>query len=242
MPPYARTLSRAALPALAILASATTGAAAQAQDDPTTIATDGVAAAAAPLDAAATTPAPASLPKSGRLARITERQLTVTGGAVTVRGRATTVPVHVELRAAGSDQVLDRADAQPGRRFRLEAAVAAGRRLRLDVRRTDGGTETANLPVGKVRRLRATTASWYGPGLFGNRTACGQTLTSGLRGVAHKTLPCGTKLTFRFRGRSTHAIVVDRGPFHAGREFDLTQATARAIGFNAVGRVWVASR
>lgn len=240
MPPYASTLTRAAIPALAMLASVTTVAAAQASEEPHTTAGPELAA---PAPVAVATPTlQASLPKSGRLARITQRHLTVTsGGPVIVRGRSTTVPIHVELRAAGTDQVLDRADAQPGRRFRLEAPAAAGQQLRLDVRRTDGGPETANLAVGTVRKLRATTASWYGPGLFGNRTACGQTLTSGLRGVAHKTLPCGTKLTFRFRGRTTRAVVVDRGPFHAGREFDLTQATARAIGFHAVGRVWVSS-
>src|SRR4051794_8984745 len=39
--------------------------------------------------------------------------------------------------------------------------------------------------------------SWYGPGFYGHRTACGQTLTRGLIGVAHKTLPCGTKILFR---------------------------------------------
>ena len=39
--------------------------------------------------------------------------------------------------------------------------------------------------------------SWYGPGLYGNGTACGQKLTKGLVGVAHRTLPCGTKVEFR---------------------------------------------
>lgn len=239
MPPYASTLTRAAIPALAMLASVTTGAAAQAAAQPSTGTPE---LASTPLEVTAPAAPAASVPKSGRLVRVSERQLTVTGGGqVRVRGRATTVPVEVELRLAGGGRVLDRADVQPGRKFRLEARAAAGERLRLAVRRTDGGVETSDLAVGTVRKLRATTASWYGPGLFGNRTACGQTLTSGLRGVAHKSLPCGTKLTFRFRGRTTRAVVVDRGPFHAGREFDLTQATARAIGFQAVGRVWVAS-
>lgn len=244
MPRYASTLTRAAIPTLALLASATTaGAAAQAAAQPSpTPATPDLAVATTPLEVGTPATTPAAPPKSGRLVRITERRLTVTGGGqIRVRGRATTVPVHVELRVAGTDRVLDRAAVQPGRKFRLEAAARAGDHLRLVVRRTDGGVETSDLKVGTVRKLRATTASWYGPGLFGNRTACGQTLTSGLRGVAHKTLPCGTKLTFRFRGRTTRAVVVDRGPFHAGREFDLTQATARAIGFHAVGRVWVAS-
>lgn len=239
MPPYASTLSRAALPTLALLASVTTSASAQVPDSP---AQPTVAAESAAAPAATPPGPPAALPASGRLVRIVHRGLTVTGdGRVIIRGRTTTVPVHVELRVGATGRKIDEADAAPGRRFRLEGTASAGEKLRLIATRTDGGSERADLPVGTVRKLRATTASWYGPGLFGNRTACGQTLTPGLRGVAHKALPCGTKLTVRFRGRTTRATVVDRGPFHAGREFDLTQATARAIGFNAVGRVWVAS-
>jgi peptidoglycan hydrolase-like protein with peptidoglycan-binding domain len=36
------------------------------------------------------------------------------------------------------------------------------------------------------------TASYYGPGLWGNRMACGGVLRHGVRGVAHRSLPCGT--------------------------------------------------
>ena len=38
---------------------------------------------------------------------------------------------------------------------------------------------------------------WYGPGFYGKRTACGYALTQSIVGVAHRTLPCGTKVTFR---------------------------------------------
>jgi rare lipoprotein A len=72
-------------------------------------------------------------------------------------------------------------------------------------------------------------ASWYGPGFIGHRTACGQTLTDGLIGVAHKTLPCGTLITFRSGDRIVTAPVVDRGPYVAGRTFDLTAALCRAL-------------
>ncbi|MBJ7473012.1 MAG: hypothetical protein JHD16_17030 [Solirubrobacteraceae bacterium] len=237
MPPYASALSRAAIPTLALLASATTAAPAQSQT-PVPTSPPPVATAAAASGGVGI----ATVPKSGRLVRITERQLTVSGRVVVVRGRSTTVPIHAELRVGSTGRKVAEADASAGRRFRLQGTASPGERLRLIVTRTDGGVETADVPVGKVRKLRSTTASWYGPGLFGNRTACGQTLTSGLRGVAHKHLPCGTKLTVRYGGRSTHATVVDRGPFHAGREFDLTQATARAIGFHSVGRIWVSGR
>jgi Lytic transglycolase len=71
---------------------------------------------------------------------------------------------------------------------------------------------------------RSSPSSWYGPGLYGNGTACGQTLTKGLVGVAHKTLPCGTVVEFRnpTNGRVVAAQVVDRGPYVAGRTWDLT--------------------
>jgi rare lipoprotein A (peptidoglycan hydrolase) len=55
--------------------------------------------------------------------------------------------------------------------------------------------------------------------------------------VAHKTLPCGTKLTIRYKGRSVRARVIDRGPFVAGREFDLTWATKSRLRHPGMG--WV---
>ena len=57
-------------------------------------------------------------------------------------------------------------------------------------------------------------------------------------GVANKTLPCGTLVTLRYGGRTVRVPVVDRGPYVEGREFDLTEATKRALGFEGVGEVW----
>jgi hypothetical protein len=73
-------------------------------------------------------------------------------------------------------------------------------------------------------------ASYFGPGLFGNRTACGQTLTTALQGVGHRTLPCGTAVRLAYAGNEVTVPVVDRGPNVAGREFDLTYATKLALG------------
>jgi rare lipoprotein A (peptidoglycan hydrolase) len=56
-------------------------------------------------------------------------------------------------------------------------------------------------------------------------------------GVAHKTLPCGTKLRLRYGGRTVAVRVIDRGPFSGSREFDLTSATKQALGFPDVGTV-----
>lgn len=67
--------------------------------------------------------------------------------------------------------------------------------------------------------------SWYGPGFFGSGTACGQPYTKTLMGVAHRSLPCGTLVTFRNpeNGRQVTVPVVDRGPFVAGRQWDLSR-------------------
>jgi rare lipoprotein A (peptidoglycan hydrolase) len=80
-------------------------------------------------------------------------------------------------------------------------------------------------------------ASWYGPGLWGNKTACGQTLRPGTLGVAHKKLPCGTTVKFVYHGKSVVTQVIDRGPYVHGRAWDLTKAASDALGFEGVGRV-----
>lgn len=80
-------------------------------------------------------------------------------------------------------------------------------------------------------------ASWYGPGLYGNSTACGQTLRPSTLGVAHKTLPCGTTVKFVYRGHVLVTRVIDRGPYIAGRAWDLTEAAKDVLGFEGVGRV-----
>jgi Lytic transglycolase len=73
-------------------------------------------------------------------------------------------------------------------------------------------------------------ASWYGPGFYGNRTACGQTYTPEILGVAHRTLPCGTLVVLSYGARSVAVAVIDRGPYIAGRALDLSNATRQALG------------
>jgi hypothetical protein len=73
-------------------------------------------------------------------------------------------------------------------------------------------------------------ASWYGPGFYGNRTACGQTYSPEILGVAHLTLPCGTLLTLTYGSHSLTVAVIDRGPYIVGRTLDLSNATKLALG------------
>ena len=107
--------------------------------------------------------------------------------------------------------------------------------------------ESTKVPTrGKQPRLPAQTtpsegrwsrslASWYGPGLYGNRTACGLILRTSTQGVAHKSLACGTLITFSYRGRTITVPVIDRGPFTGSRVWDLTEASARALGLTSAG-------
>lgn len=90
----------------------------------------------------------------------------------------------------------------------------------------------------QVHSARAALASRYDE--YGGPLACSNgTLGYDQIGVANKSLPCGTKVTITYHGRTVVAKVIDRGPYVGNREFDLAGATARAIGFNGVGTIWV---
>lgn len=84
-------------------------------------------------------------------------------------------------------------------------------------------------------RWHRTEISYYGPGLWGGGLACGGTLQRGMRGTAHRTLPCGTWITVCYRPRPTvhfrcvRVRVIDRGPYIAGRDLDLTERSMRDL-------------
>jgi hypothetical protein len=84
---------------------------------------------------------------------------------------------------------------------------------------------------------RRAVASYYGPGLYGNGVACGGTLTPSTLGVASKTLPCGTRVRLRYHGHTVTVPVIDRGPYVAGRDYDLTEATRERLHFPGLGVV-----
>jgi rare lipoprotein A len=78
-----------------------------------------------------------------------------------------------------------------------------------------------------------STATWYD--LSGRRTACGVRLRHSTIGVAHRTLPCGTKVTLKYRGRYVRAKVIDRGPYSRGVRWDLTKRTADKLHLTSAG-------
>ena len=83
----------------------------------------------------------------------------------------------------------------------------------------------------------AETASWYGPGFHGRRTASGERFDQNAMTAAHRSLPFGTKVEVvnPRNGRSVIVRINDRGPFISGRDFDLSRGAAKRLGILARG-------
>jgi rare lipoprotein A len=96
------------------------------------------------------------------------------------------------------------------------------------------GTSTAP-SAGKVHR--SGIATWFGPGFYGRKTACGQTLTPGVVGVANRTLPCGTLVKVTYSAHSITLPVLDRGPYSHIADWDLTAGAAHALGISDTVRI-----
>jgi rare lipoprotein A (peptidoglycan hydrolase) len=130
---------------------------------------------------------------------------------------------------------IDRSRSNAAGRFVLRGRVRAAVSARARVRTSTGLKRS----LGRLNAFRHAQASWYGPGLYGNHLGCGGRLNAGTVGVANKSLPCGTRVTLRHRGRLVRVKVIDRGPYVGGREYDLTAATARKLRFSGAGAIQV---
>jgi rare lipoprotein A len=95
---------------------------------------------------------------------------------------------------------------------------------------TGSGNSSAPQPEGSYTALAGSS----GPAAFGRRTACGGVLHADTEGVSHPTLPCGARIFLTYKGIRVLTQVVDRGPYTAGRQFDLTDALARRVGLSGV--------
>lgn len=133
---------------------------------------------------------------------------------------------RTRVRSTGRFKVKWKADRMG--RISLRAVLAGSRGAR---------ASSSAAPRAKVTVYRAAKATWYGPGFFGRQTACGQTLSPETHGVAHKKLPCGTLVAVTYAGREIVVRVIDRGPFNGSYSWDLTQATADALGFSGAGEI-----
>ncbi|MCW2994910.1 MAG: hypothetical protein JWQ18_2405 [Conexibacter sp.] len=194
-----------------------------------------------PITAAAA-PAPVAKTASSLTVRSVRRTV-MAGKAIVVRGALRPAgagrAVSLQLAKGGGGWTTvdhDRTDGHGRYVLVWHSAKTGTKRVRVHF----GGTRTlssARHLAGTARFYRRALASWYGPGLYGGHLACGGTLTPGTLGVANKSLPCGTKVTLHYRGRTVRVPVVDRGPYVGAREFDLTAATRAKLHFASTGTV-----
>lgn len=220
-------------------------------------------AALAPIEISAATTPPLQAPAHTSLSDIRSELNVLEGHATSVTGRLTAAVIGAPTSTTaipGPRAVTARTAGLPRRAVTLQALGSHGWRTLASTRtkangrfrlrymssentselirlRFAGDTEDrgAHRRLGRLDVYRLAEASWYGGG---GELACGGELTSSTLGVANKTLPCGTEVTLRYDGRTVEVRVIDRGPYVAGREFDLTEATKQALGFGGVGEVW----
>ena len=147
-----------------------------------------------------------------------------------VRGTTMTIPVpdpaYRSDGALDSGSVLLDPDQRPDPAGRPDTAAI----------QPEAPTGVVIIPQWRLDR----NVSWYGPGFYGKRTACGHAYTESIIGVAHKSLPCGTKVTFKnpANGKVVTAPVIDRGPYVAGREWDLSGGLCLALGHCYTGSLY----
>ena len=84
-------------------------------------------------------------------------------------------------------------------------------------------------------------ASWYGPGLYGNKTTSGEILKKGTMTAAHSSLPMGTKVkvTRLDNNKSVTVVINDRKPFKQGTVIDLAHGSATALDVDDDGKTAV---
>jgi len=160
------------------------------------------------------------------------------GRSLVVRGNVVPRGVRtVKVRVRGEGVITARTRANSRFRVRWTPRSNGDFSYRVWAMKSRRSTGDASLRR-RFSALRPGHASYYGPGLYGNGVACGGTLTPTTRGVANKSLPCGTKVTLQYGNRTVVARVIDRGPYVAGRDWDLTEQTKKDLGFGGVGVVW----
>jgi hypothetical protein len=143
-------------------------------------------------------------------------------------------PIGLQGHFADGWRTLATARTAANGNFKLHGQLVSGMQRPLRVTfagdRVNAGTTRS---AGQATVYGQSVASWYDDA---GSTACG--FHAGL-GVANVSLPCGTKVRFFHAGHSVTAVVDDRGPYVGGRQWDLNQNTAGALGFSGVGTVWV---
>src|SRR3954447_10914154 len=172
-----------------------------------------------------------------------------------LRGQVTRVRGVLPDLAPGATVQIQRLDAARGWVAEASGPAGAGGAFvvawrprvvgRFTVRAVAAGAAcraAAAAPTAPVTVYRPAVATWYGPGIFGQHTACGQVLSHRIMGVAHRTLPCGTPVEVSYEGRTITVPVIDRGPFSNSARYDLTFAAAQALGVTQTVTIGVSPR
>ena len=191
------------------------------------------AAAAAPASGATGATLSGAVVSSRVLARhvLVDHRVTVDGAVEPALGSQQVL--LEQLRRHGGWSVVAHSVSQVAGPFALafRPRGLGAHTMRLQVADAAGVYDSA---ATKVEVFHRVLASWYGPGGI---TACGQVLTASTLGVANRTLPCGTRVTLVYRGHVVRVPVIDRGPYVAGRDYDLTWATKEKL--HAADLSWV---
>jgi rare lipoprotein A len=111
------------------------------------------------------------------------------------------------------------------------ALFSAGTQVPVALGATGGASAPGATPAATPPKpsTKAQIATWFGPGFYGQKTACGQTMSPVIVGVASRTLPCGTLVLVNYKGHRLTVPVIDRGPYSNGATWDLTRGAASAL-------------
>jgi rare lipoprotein A len=92
--------------------------------------------------------------------------------------------------------------------------------------------DRARPAIEEVAYQQIGTASWYGPGFHGRKTASGTRFDQRKLTAAHRKLPLGSevKVTNLDNGKSVTVKITDRGPHKKGRVIDVSKAAAKRLG------------
>jgi rare lipoprotein A len=188
------------------------------------------------------TPMSASVSSSANGMTISTRPASFLPGQLVLRGR-------VPSRDAGDAVELQRSAQQTGARWvaTVTGTVQSNGSFKLVWRTNAAGRFQLRALLQRSRGAGAAngwptlTVTIYGPGFYRHRTACGEVLHRQTLGVANRTIACGTRISIYYRGKTITVPVIDRGPYSNGASWDLTEATARALGMSGTATIGAAS-
>jgi len=162
------------------------------------------------------------------------RQGFVQAQSDTLAEQRTTITLLTIIRDGLTERTEDQSST-----IQAQAAVIEDQDAALTERDAKIEDLAARLKAKEAAGWHSGVASTYGigDGLLGNCMANGKPLTMDGLTVAHKTLPKGTRVQIRYNGKTVTATVTDRGPYVAGRTWDLGPGVSRALGFAGVHSV-----